>query len=130
MSFADSQLVHSGSFQELVYFPCLPIVRNRGNFCLDNESLPNICTKKVPGTPAFFLEFFWFIVVTVWYHFDFAFGNISSLYLVLLSTCLKREKIVDVLESFLYSQNFSVHDCLISGSFFSEWSKTSYVRTP
>ena len=106
--FTDSQSVHSGSFQELEYFPCLPVVRSRGNFCLDNESSPNICTKKVPGTPAFFLDFFWFIVVTVWY-FDFTFSKISSLYLVLLSTCLKREKIVDVLESFLYSHNLFFH---------------------
>lgn len=50
--FADSQSVHSGSFQELEYFPCLPIVRSRGNFCLDNESSPNICTKKSSRHPS------------------------------------------------------------------------------
>lgn len=39
--------------QHLEYFPCLPVVRGRGNYCFDTaSSLANICTKRSKRHPS------------------------------------------------------------------------------
>lgn len=38
--------------QDLEYFPCLPVVRSRGDFCFDTTSPSNICTKKSTRHPT------------------------------------------------------------------------------
>ena len=39
--------------QDLEYFPCLPVVRGRGNYCFDTaSSLANICTKRSKRHPS------------------------------------------------------------------------------
>ena len=51
-SFTDTQSEYSNFVQEMEYFPCLPVVRSRGNFCYDTESSPIICTKRSSRHPS------------------------------------------------------------------------------
>ena len=39
-------------FQDLEFFPSLPVVRSRGDFCFDTNSSPNICTKRSTRHPT------------------------------------------------------------------------------
>lgn len=52
-SLADSRSGDiSGHVQDLEYFPCLPIVRGRGDFSFDTNSSSNICTKRSVRHPT------------------------------------------------------------------------------
>ena len=51
-SLTDSRLGDSGHVQDLEYFPCLPIVRGHGDFCLDTNSPSSICTKRSTSHPT------------------------------------------------------------------------------
>ena len=39
-------------FQDLEYFPCLPVVRSRGDYCFDVNAPSNICTKRSTRHPT------------------------------------------------------------------------------
>ena len=36
---------------DVEYYPCLPVVRSRGDYCLD-DTTPNICTKRSTRQPS------------------------------------------------------------------------------
>ena len=36
---------------DVEYYPCLPVVRSRGDYCLD-DTTPNICTKRSTRHPS------------------------------------------------------------------------------
>nr|XP_058959190.1 uncharacterized protein LOC131786193 [Pocillopora verrucosa] len=36
---------------DVEYYPCLPVVRNRGDYCLD-DTTPNICAKRSTRHPS------------------------------------------------------------------------------